>query len=451
MSGGGPGEGSNNAAVGFGLIAFATVAFGGVSWMAWQGRLGLVEVGMLLVAAAAYFVGRRSLSATQRKRMDGVAKVLFTLVGIMALLRHPIEVEGDTRLPIYQAIAEYIDQVDRTTFITFALVAMAVKFSGVITSAYAWSLLLRGQGLRFPFWSQVFTAFLIGRFIGTFLPSTIGLDAYTLYEAGRYSNQWPRAITAKVLEKFIGVTGLFLGMVVTLPFGYQVIVDVTTKVGKPEAAPLLAGAIAAFAGGVSLVVIVGLVWPVVIVGIMNLLTRIVGDKNPVTARINRILGQFTEAVGAYHGKVGLLLLALFNKFITHFTTAAVYFFTALAIGVAGAKFWPITFGSTIQILATVLSPTIAGEGAREAFQALLLSEQLGGVAQAVLSGALGFIAAEAATMWGGLFLWTRTPGWRPAFATVDGQQVDYAWIDDSDDGGFDAEKIAAARKEHMGS
>ena len=61
------------------------------------------------------------------------------------------------------------------------------------------------------------------------------------------------------------------------------------------------------------------------------------------------------------------------------------------------------FGSNIQILGTIFSPTIAGEGAREALQALLLEKQLGGVAQAVLSGALGFIAAEAATMWGWRF------------------------------------------------
>jgi hypothetical protein len=106
----------------------------------------------------------------------------------------------------------------------------------------------------------------------------------------------------------------------------------------------------------------------------------------------------------------------------------VYYFTALAIGVAGARFWPIAFGSTIQILATLLSPTIAGEGAREAFQALLLSKQLGGVAQAVLSAALGFIAAEAATLWGGLFLYTRTPERRPRYTLVDGIQVDYSWI-----------------------
>ena len=176
----------------------------------------------------------------------------------MVLLRHPIEVDGDT-LPLYESILTYIDQVDTQTFILWACVAMAVKFAGVITSAYAWHLLLIGQGIRFPFWQKIMTAFLIGRFIGTFMPSTIGLDGYTLYESGRYSNHWTRVVTAKALEKFIGVTGLFMGMVLTLPFGYQVIVDVTENAGQPQAAPLLAGAIGTVAGGISAVVLVGLV------------------------------------------------------------------------------------------------------------------------------------------------------------------------------------------------
>ena len=79
----------------------------------------------------------------------------------------------------------------------------------------------------------------------------------------------------------------------------------------------------------------------------------------------------------------------------------------------------------------------------------MLQKELGGVAPAVLSGALGFIAAEAATMWGGAFLLTRKPGWRPSYAIVDGEQVDYAWIDDSDDQGFDADRIAAERARHQ--
>lgn len=440
--------------LGWVLVAVAVATFGMLGVQAWNGTMGLTAMVLLVVSGVAFLVGRGKLTPGARKPVDLVAKVAFTAVGMMALLRHPIDVDGE-HLPLYDAIARYIVEVDRDAFVMWAVVAMAVKFTGVIASAFAWHLLLVGQGIRYPFWSTIMTSFLIGRFIGTFLPSTIGLDGYTLYEAGRYSNQWSRVITAKALEKFIGVTGLFLGMVVTMPFGYQVIVDVTANAGRPEAAPMLAAAILAVAGGISAVVVIGLVWPVFVVGLMNVLQQVTAGLGravpPVSRLVDRLLGplqRFTDAVGAYQGKVGLLMLCLSAKFVTHFTTFAVYFFTALAIGVTGAKFWPIVFGSSIQVLATVLSPTIAGEGAREAFQALLLSNQLGGVAQAVLSGALGFIAAEAATLWGGAFLWTRTPAWRPRFARVDDQQVDYAWIQDDDDGAFSADRLRTIQQEH---
>lgn len=418
----------------------SAVAFAALSILAWRGELGAKALVLLLVSGGAFLFGRSGLTAQSRRPVDTAAKAVFTVVGMMALLRHRIPVEEDVYLPIYVAIGEYIGSVDPTTFVLFGLIAMVIKFCGVIASAFGWHLLLIGQGVRFPFWSGIMTAFLIGRFIGTFLPSTIGLDGYTLFEAGRYSNQWSRCVTAKALEKFVGIAGLFLGMILTLPFGYQVIVDVVEKVDRPDAAPLLAGGIALIAGGICAAVIIGLVWPVLLTKSMTLLGRIL--PGAIRVQVNKL----AAAVGAYRGQVGLLFAVLLSKFITHFTTAVVYYFTALAIGVTAAQFWPITFGSTIQILATVLSPTIAGEGAREAFQALLLSKQLGGVAQAVLSAALGFIAAEAATMWGGAFLWTRKPGWRPAFTLVDAAQVDYAWIDDSEDTGFDAAKIAAAAR-----
>jgi hypothetical protein len=431
------------------LIAIAGCAFSAVCWLAWFGRLGFLAIALLAVAAGG--LGRRKMGSATRKRTDIVAKLGFTFAGCMALLRHPIPCPPDApvgcvALPVYETITAYIDKVDvsMSTFLMFAFLAMAIKFVGVLSSAFAWHLLLVGQRIRFPYWQKVVTAFLIGRFIGTFLPSTIGLDGYTVYEAGKFSNQWSRAVTAKVLEKFIGVTGLFLGMVVTLPFGYSVIESVMADLGKPESASAMAGAIIAVAGGVSTVVIVGLVRP----GVLTWGIALFGKFMPGAVR-GKVL-QLADAVGAYKGKVGLLLTALAAKFVTHFTTAVVYFFTALAIGVVGAEFWPVVFGSTIQILATLLSPTIAGEGAREAFQALLLKDQLGGVAPAVLSGALGFIAAEAATLWGGAFLWTRKPGWRPNFVFVDDVQVDYAWIDDSEDAGFDADKIAAERAKHIG-
>lgn len=419
-------------------IGVAAAAFAVLAYDSWHGRLGFEALAVLLVAFAAFWYGRRGLAPATRGSIDLIAKGLFTIVGMVALLRHPIPVEGG-ELPIYDAIVQYLPYVEPRAFILFGVLAMAIKALGVVSSAYAWHLLLVGQGIRYPFWQAVMTAFLIGRFIGTFLPSTIGLDGYTLYEAGRYSNRWPRAVTAKALEKLVGITGLFLGMVLTLPFGYQVIVDVTSHAGRPEAAPALAAIVALIGGGISVAVTAALVWPSLLTGLMSLF----GNRLPGAVRGK--VRMLTEAVGAYHGQVGLLLAALFSKFVTHFTTAVVYYFTALAIGVVGAAFWPIVFGSTIQILGTIFSPTIAGEGAREAFQALLLHKQLGGVPQAVLSAALGFIAAEAATLWGGAFLLVRKPGWRPRFTLVDGQQVDYGWIDDRQAVDFQtAAKMAAS-------
>ena len=481
-------------------ILISGLLFSFLSMHAWNGSLGISSIIVLPISILTFVYGRRKLTPTHKTTLTFCAKFLMTIVGIIALLRHPIEtdvqevIDGTaivsiqspkeqdisiilynqeqqsqslfiyipkgksthslhfissandhmadgiyriripensartiSKLPIYSAVHQYIDQVDRTTFLLFAICAMAIKFVGVMSSAYAWHLLLRGQGIVQPYFQSTLTAFLIGRFIGTFLPSTIGLDGYTFYEAARYSNQNTRVAIAKILEKFIGITGLFLGMFLTLPFGYQVIVDVTQTIENPNAAPLLAGAIALISGGISLIVIVGLLYPHLLRLFVQKTSRFLPSK------LSTLITSFTDAVFAYEGKFSLVLTILFAKFITHFTTAIVYFFTALAIGAITwgiGAFWPIVFGSNIQILATILSPTIAGEGAREAFQALLLEKRLGGIPQAVLSGALGFVAAEAATMWGGAFWWTRKDTWRPTFMLVDDKQVDYSWLEE---------------------
>ena len=58
-------------------------------------------------------------------------------------------------------------------------------------------------------------------------------------------------------KKFVGITGLFLGMLLTLPFGYSVLQDVTQNPFLPP--PGQAFVIGGIAGSVSLVVILGLV------------------------------------------------------------------------------------------------------------------------------------------------------------------------------------------------
>src|SRR5207247_10271581 len=85
-----------------------------------------------------------------------------------------------------------------------------------------WQLLVRGEGIVFPLW-HIVTAFLIGRFLGTFLPSTIGLDGYKLYDAARFSGRTVEATAATVIEKGLGIIGIFVSFLVTLPLGYEIL------------------------------------------------------------------------------------------------------------------------------------------------------------------------------------------------------------------------------------
>lgn len=399
------------------FLLLASLAFGAAlafAWLGWLGgAMGLVALVLVVGAFVGFVAGRRRLSGQARKRVDLAGKVLFTVGGFVALLRHPIEGAAGPE-PLHDALIAHLGTVELGPFLLFGALAMGIKLVGVVASAGAWFLLLRGQRIRLPFLQTVLTGFLIGRFIGTFLPSTLGLDGYTLWEAGRVTGAWHRVITAKAVEKVAGATALFVGILVATPVLVSVFARAFGDWGW--VASLLVG------GGALAVTIVGigvLGFP----GVLRASVRGVGRLLP--SSVHHHVDRLTDAVGAYQGQLGLLTAAFALKVVSHVNTAIVYWFTALAIGVAGAAFLPIVAGSLVQIVGTLVAPTIGGEGAREAIQALLLTDYYdANPAKAVLAAALGFVAAEAATMWGGAFLWTRTPRWRPTVCEVDGVAVD---------------------------
>src|SRR5262249_32663218 len=94
----------------------------------------------------------------------------------------------------------------------------------ILSSMYRWQLLLEGQGIGLPF-RHIFGSFLIGRFLGTFLPSTIGLDGYKLYDAARFSGRSVEVSAATLVEKVIGPSGIFLSYLVAVPFGLSIFGD----------------------------------------------------------------------------------------------------------------------------------------------------------------------------------------------------------------------------------
>ena len=345
-----------------------------------------------------------------RGRLLNVLKAWFTVRAFWLLLAHPVQLESGARVAAWRVILDTVRGIDAGTFALFVALAAGVKLIGILSSMLRWQLLLRGQKIELPF-RHVFGAFLIGRFIGTFLPGTAGLDGYKLYDAARFSGRTVEATAATLLEKLLGFAGIFLSFLVALPFGVSIFGE-------------RAGLVAALTVPLALVLIAGLLALVWFPGLVEWGLRVV--PLPGKASLQGLVMRLAHAAAAYRNTKGLVLATLGLSFLVHFTTAAMYYFTALAIGAQGARFWPIAFGSSIQIFATVVSPfTIAGAGIREAAQYVLLGSMIGPGA-AIVSAALGFWAAEALTLFGGIFWWLRGADYRPAWCLVEGVQVDYA-------------------------
>jgi hypothetical protein len=335
--------------------------------------------------------------ATLRRALNTGAKVLITLGAFYLLLTHQIRTESGEPQMALRAILDYLPHIRGDVFWRFLLLAFALKCVAMFASMLRWYLLLRGQGLVFPL-GHIVTTFLIGRFLGTFLPSTIGLDGYKLYDAARFSQRTVEATAATVVEKGLGIVGMFLTFLVTLPLGYTIL--------EPHAAtvtlltvPLSVAIISAF----------------FTIAFRPAIINFVLDRLPIRrqGRAASVLERVNSSAAAYTNQKALLLWAACLSFLVHFFTAVTYFFTALAIGATHADFWEVSLASTIQIFATVMSPfTIAGEGVREIVQTLLLARRIG-TSPSIISAALGFWAAEAPTLIGGIFYFLRSAEYRP--------------------------------------
>ncbi len=367
----------------------------------------LIEI--LGVAVAALLVARLAPDPWRSRLLDAL-KLWVTIRVFWLLLAHPVKLEDGSRAAAARLVMDTLKGLDASTFFLFCAAAALTKFVGILASMLRWLLLLRGQAIELPF-RHIFGSFLIGRFIGTFLPSTAGLDGYKLYDAARFSGRSVEVTAATLLEKVIGFTGIFLSFLVAFPFGMSLF---------GERATLIAGVAVPFCVAL-IAALLALLW---FPGLIHwFLTHL---PIPGKARLGGLVRRISSAAAAYRDQKLLVLLAFGLSFVVHFTTAAMYWFTALAIGATQAHFWPTVLGSSIQILATVLSPfTIAGEGIREAAQYMVLGHVIG-PANAIVSAALGFWAAEALTLGGAWFWWFRPRDYTPAFCRVGGAQVDFA-------------------------
>jgi uncharacterized protein (TIRG00374 family) len=286
----------------------------------------------------------------------------------------------------------------RQVAVGWLLVATAVKGIGVLASILRWDQLLRGQGYRFPL-GYLSGSFLVGRFIGVFLPSTVGLDGYRIYDTAHQTGDTVGSVAVIMVEKITGFFTLFLLVLVTLPAGLR----------------FLPGQVLAVAALIFCLPVVLsfflLLRPALIERTMDKLLR---AKFPGKAKIEGLARRSVAAVTVYQDHRQVLLRAVLLGFVVHGSTALMYYFCALAVGVDASLADMLFVGPWI-ILATVGLPTIGGEGARE-FTALGLLQRIGVDPNAAwLVGHLGFWAAEfVPAVLGGIILALRPARYRPA-------------------------------------
>ena len=341
-----------------------------------------------------------------RSRGILLLKAYLTLRVLGLIFLH--ETNGVTILSL---LGEHLSGIPLGSFLLFCFYAMLLKLVGIAASITRWILMLRGQKVELPV-RHIVGAFFIGRFLGTFLPSTLGLDGYKLYDASRFSGRTIEVSAATIVEKLLGSSAIFGTFLIALPLG---------AAGFPEYATLIATVGIPVALTPLLIVSLMLFWP------GPRLIRWILVRVPLPT-LRGSLSRIADGASAYSDRKGLLLAAWGLSLVQHFTTAAMYVPAARALGVSASDspFWIVTFASSIQILATVLSPfTIAGEGIRELAQGLLLQNQMTfGLAAA--SGLIGFLAAELPTLFGVVPWFLRRENYRPDYCRVNGVQIDYA-------------------------
>ncbi|MBD3169640.1 MAG: hypothetical protein GF307_09180 [candidate division Zixibacteria bacterium] len=96
------------------------------------------------------------------------------------------------------------------------LIAILTQVAAISFSIMRWRVLLNAQKLIVPFGHLVKT-YLVGRFLGTFTPTGVGLEAYKAYDIARYTKEGAQSVTVVFVEKFLTLLALSVLMLITLP------------------------------------------------------------------------------------------------------------------------------------------------------------------------------------------------------------------------------------------
>jgi uncharacterized membrane protein YbhN (UPF0104 family) len=307
---------------------------------------------------------------------DRLARVLQSASGPEVPLA---EASGDTVWLVSQGfqlvpmdwrdLLRELTHLDLRVFLPWFAFATLVKLLGIFANIYRWQILLRGQGLRFDL-PWLTASYFVGRYWGIVTPSTMGLDGWRLYDTIRLSRKPVECTTAIVVERLIGLVGLFTVILLFMPFvslGGRDLAELLSAMKIPIAAAVLFGVLL-------------LLQPRWFQPLVRLMPH---------PKLKSFLANAITSLTAYASARGSLLVALACAVIGQLTTMFMYFGNAMALQVEGVTMAEVLYASAVMTLGTFLAPSASGEGVRE----LVFVALLGGkttAAKAFLIGHLGF-------------------------------------------------------------
>ncbi len=274
-------------------------------------------------------------------------------------------------------------------FVPWFLAAMLVKLVGIFANVLRWQILLRGQRIDLGF-GYLSSTYFIGRYFGIVTPSTMGLDAWRLYETIRLTRRPVECTTVLAVERVLGLVGLFTVILLFMPFA--------GRITQGQSFGELVGAMKLPLVATTVFGILILLQPAWFRGLLRVLP---------SERARRFVGNVIDSATAYSNRRAYLLLALALAVVGQITTTLMYFANAMALGTENVHASEVLFASAVMTFGTFVAPSASGEGVRELVFVWLLGSKAG-AAKAFLIGNLGFwIEKVPLSVPGGLILLLR--------------------------------------------
>lgn len=288
----------------------------------------------------------------------------------------------------------------RTIRLGWLAPALFAQLAMVLVGTLRWKKLLEGQGVR-PTFRHLLGSMMIGRYFGAVTPAGLGFQGYRLYDIASRTNKPARAAATIGVEIIAGQLGFFSVLLLGSAFG--------SKYMDTQKLVLIdAGLLCLIAGGVTF-----LARPTLVARLSRM------ALGSVPTRVQSLV----DAVCAYKGQSGRLLLAVALSTCIHVGHNLIYFCAARALGVQ-LSVGEIFFATSMQILSTFAPITINGVGVREATAVAFYTSVGVPTVVAALIATVGFLVEMTVSVLGGPIFLLRRQSYAPVIGIDDPERED---------------------------